>query len=125
MENNDQIFGKVVEMYKAGLSMRTIYKDLHISQQKVRKILITAGLYETEESKLLDSGMTVEEILHRTDKTDNAVYGLLPYVSGIHDADLPEDTSASATAERIKQRKIARLRKQIAELEAEIAELEK
>lgn len=122
--DKDQTFNTVVEMYKAGASMRTIYKDLHISQQKVRKILITAGLYETEESKLLDSGMTVEEILHRTNKTDNAVYGMLPYVSGKHDADLPEDTSANATQERMKKRKIAYLRKQIAELQAEIDRLE-
>lgn len=122
---SDATFGRAVEMYKAGVSMRRIAAELKISQQKVRKILITAGLYTTEESKMLDAGLSFDEIRLRVRKTDNAVYGMLPYVSGKHDEDLPEDTSAAATAERIKQRKIAALRKQIAALEAEIERIGK
>ena len=62
----DVLFSSVVRLSEQELSLKEISKRLHISEQKVRKILITAGMWSSETSRkissLVESGKSLDEI---------------------------------------------------------------
>lgn len=51
----DVLFSSVVRLSEQELSLKEISKRLHISEQKVRKILITAGVWSSETSRKISS----------------------------------------------------------------------
>lgn len=79
----------VSRLWEQGSSQKEISRRLNISEAKVRKILITTGAIETEESKMFAAGKTVEQIAAITKKSVNAVLGRIPYSKGIYNAEYP------------------------------------
>lgn len=80
--NRDQI----IACYQHEKSIRRTAQIAGISDQKVRKILITAGLYRTEMTdeakRLRNSGITIEEIAEKLNCKVSAINGMLPYEKG-------------------------------------------
>ena len=89
----DRIFTSVLRLSEQGVSLKQIGRQLGISEQKVRKILISAGAWSSETSKkinsLVESGKSLDEIQAITGLTRNAVLSYLPYERGMHNAECP------------------------------------
>jgi hypothetical protein len=64
-------------------SLRAVCEEFHISIPKARKLLITAGIYSTEKSRMVaeltDQGKSVAEIMTRTGLSRSSVSSYLPY----------------------------------------------
>ena len=75
----EEVFSDVSNLWKKGFSKKEISRRLNISEHKVRKILVTIGAIETEESKLYSAGHTQEQISQITGKTLGAVNARIPY----------------------------------------------
>lgn len=58
----DATFTSIVRLWEQGYTQTQISRKLNLSLGKVRKVLLTVGLIETDESKFLKQGFTVEEI---------------------------------------------------------------
>ncbi len=82
--------------------MKKTASALGISEQKVRKMLIDAGAYETEESRriseLYKKGMSEAEISQKLGISESKVNGYLPYSKCIYNAENP-----TVNAQRIRQ----------------------
>lgn len=91
----------VEESYEETGELRQTAKEFQMSPLKIRKLLITAGVYSNEISdqvqKLFSAGRTVVEIQQITGLSRSSVNGYLPYTKAVYK---PEKLSANA--ERIK-----------------------
>lgn len=85
----DITFRSVARLYEQGYSQKHISRQLNLSEQKVKKILITLGLKETPEAKMFASGMTVDEICEATGKSRINVYCVIPYTKWMYFAEYP------------------------------------
>ena len=85
----DATFTAVSRLWEQGCSQKEICLRLNLSNSKVRKILVTIGAIETNESNLYAAGKTVEEIAEITGKTMHAVNSRIPYSKGIYNAEYP------------------------------------
>lgn len=89
----DRIFTSVLRLSEQGVSLKQIGRQLGISEQKVRKILISVGAWSSETSKkinsLVESGKSLDEIQAVTSLTRNAVLSYLPYERGMQNAEYP------------------------------------
>ena len=72
-----------VAVYRASSSIRATARELEISPMKLRKILITEGIYDNAMSweiwTMYKAGMSVEEIAEAEGMTVSNVYSYLPY----------------------------------------------
>lgn len=101
---------EVVDYYEECGSVRQTAKKFKISQQKVRKILISAGVYKNETSvkikEMYDGGQSIESIALELKLSTKCVHSYLPYTKGEYITGTP-----SVNAMRIKEcreRKIER-----------------
>lgn len=85
----DVTYTAVLRLWKQKISQREIARRLNISQQKVKKILVTAGAIDTEEAKLYRTGLAVEQIAQKLGKSEKAVLTMLPYIKGMYNAEYP------------------------------------
>lgn len=85
----DVLMQSVLRLWEQDMSMREISKRLGISNQKVKRILITAGHISTDEAAMYQDGKTIEEIAKLTGKTPGAVMACLPYSKGMYGAEYP------------------------------------
>lgn len=85
----DATVQSVLRLWEQDFSQKEIARRINISEQKVCKILVTAGAIETEESKLLKAGLTVKQIAEKLEKSEKAVICRLPYEKGIYNAEYP------------------------------------
>lgn len=85
----DATFTAVSRLWEQECSQKEIARRLNISESKVRKILVTTGAIETDESRLLKSGLSVSEIAEKLGKSINAVNSRIPYEKGIYNAEYP------------------------------------
>lgn len=89
----DALFTSVIRLNEQGLSLKSIAKNLEISEQKARKILITAGAWSSETSEkiaaLAKNGKSTEEIQAATGLSRNAVLSYMPYDRGMKGAEYP------------------------------------
>ena len=78
-----EYFDLAVATYQKSGSIRTAARELSISSMKLRKILITEGIYENEMSReirsMYEKGMPIEEIARIEGMTASNVYSYLPY----------------------------------------------
>ena len=102
----DATFTAVVRLREQNLSIKEISRRLKISEQKVRKILVTAGFIETEESRLFQQGYSIEEICGMLGKKQSCVCSRLPYSKGIYFAEYP--TKNAIAIRKCKARKKAK-----------------
>lgn len=77
------VFDDVARLYGEGKSLKAIARETAISEQKVRKILITKKLYSSEVSDkilaLLDEGKGMDEISKELGIKRGAISSYLPY----------------------------------------------
>lgn len=89
----DTLVTSAVELCKKGLSLKQIGRELNISEQKVRKILITAGLWSSETCEkvaaLEKKGCSIDQIASEVHLTRNAVLSYMPYDRGMQNAETP------------------------------------
>jgi predicted DNA-binding protein YlxM (UPF0122 family) len=97
-----------------------IAEEFSMTRLKVRKLLITAGVYETpisgEVNRLHRQGKTIAEIQEATGLKRASVHSYLPYSKAIYKLE-----DASVAAERIRK---YRSRKQLVEVLKEVIENE-
>ena len=74
-----------------GISLRQVSEEFCITLMKTRKILITAGIYHTENSEQINSmrkrGMNIPEIMKATGLSKSSVHSYLPYTKMIYNVD--------------------------------------
>lgn len=84
---------QVIEYYNQCLSMRQTANYFEVNQQKIKKMLITGGAYETPVSKkiieLYNSGFTPEKIQEKLKISHSTVFANLPYLKGQYNSDNP------------------------------------
>lgn len=87
----------IVQAYNTEGSIKKVAALFRISEQKVRKILIDADLYESDMSvqvkDLYEQGFSVEDIADKLGVSKSAVSGYLPYSKGLY---LGENSSSNA-----------------------------
>ena len=88
---------RIIEYYISCESMDDTAKTFGLSHQKVRKILITAGVYSSPETNmaisLLEKGLKVEEIAKRMGVTKKTVSSYLPYSKCMYNMDNPTENA--------------------------------
>lgn len=85
----DATVQSVLRLWSQGTSQKEIARRLRISDQKVCKILVTTGEIETDESKLLMSGLSVNQIAEKLNKSVKSVIARIPYKKGVYNAEYP------------------------------------
>lgn len=93
----EQFQNCIVEAYTSGIadgtgiSLRQVSEEFGITLMKTRKILITAGIYHTENSEQINSmrkqGMNIPEIMKATGLSKSSVHSYLPYTKMIYNVD--------------------------------------
>lgn len=93
---------KVIDAYHNCKSLKKIAAELNLSEVKVRRILITAGLWRSKTSdavkELLDQNLTVAEVAEKLCMTEKNVQAYMPYRKGTYNA---ENMSDSALRSRL------------------------
>lgn len=104
----DALFTSVLRLHEQGLSIKQIARQLQISEQKARKILITAGAWSSPLSDQIQTmrkgGKTVEQIAAALGITRNAVLSYTPYDRGMKNAEYPTINALRVRASRAKKR---------------------
>jgi len=83
----------IVDVYNKCGSIKATAKELGMSEQKTRKLLITAGAYESPTTKkinaLVQAGYSREDIAAKCGLTLKNLSNYLPYEKGIYNSDTP------------------------------------
>lgn len=91
----------LISEYDAGASMRELAAQHRISPQRVRRILIDAGVYTNTTTlyaqKRLEDGASLDQIAEELNISKNALLGNLPHTKGVYG-----QSNASANAKRIR-----------------------
>ena len=97
--SRQQIMERVVKLYQAQkeidyrVSLRGIADECGIAPLKVRKLLITAGVYENDVSReiaaLWKAGKTTQEIQDQTGLSAASVHSYLPYSRTVYGRGAP------------------------------------
>ena len=78
-----ELIEAIATEYSSGSSIRTVAKTFGLSPMKVRKLLITGGVYSTEYSEQINAlykdGKTVAEIAEILHTTTANINSYLPY----------------------------------------------
>ena len=86
----DAFLKELSEAYEEADSMRGLAEDLNITLLKLRKLLITAGVFTsdtcTEVNELRKQGKSVLEIMKITGLSRASVHSYLPYCKGLYNA---------------------------------------
>ena len=97
---------RVVSVYKKTESISETARQTELSTTKVRKILITEGLWSSPRSEqirnLVDQGKTSSEIAEILGITTVMVQNYLPYEKGLYDE--PDKTDTAIRSEKYRER---------------------
>lgn len=89
----DTLTTSVLRLYEQEQSIKAVAARLKISEQKVRKILITAGAWSSPLSdkinQLVKEGKSIDAIAEQLSLTRNAVLSYMPYDRGMQNAEYP------------------------------------
>lgn len=84
---------EICNYYKGCKSIKATARKFNLSDQKVRKILITNGLYTSPQISVAQSlynlGLSYDEIAERMNVTKHCVIAYLPYVKCVYNDDHP------------------------------------
>ena len=108
-------YSNIVETYEELGSISAVVEKLHVSEVKVRRVLITEGLWSSRSSRqiaeLMEEGLSATEIADKLSLTVKAVEAYMPYRRGLYD---PEHQSPSAVrSDEYRKRNAAVARKQV------------
>ncbi|MEA4864001.1 MAG: hypothetical protein VB088_01230, partial [Sphaerochaeta sp.] len=97
---------RVASVYKKTESISETARQTELSTTKVRKILITEGLWSSPRSEqirdLVDQGKTPSEIAETLGITAVMVQNYLPYEKGLYDE--PDKTDTAIRSEKYRER---------------------
>ena len=83
MKCNNEDYKKIVESYSRNKSIEKTVGETHFSKGKVRKTLITEGLWTSKQTEIIQSYITkkyrVEKIAEKLDQSTKNVYTYIPY----------------------------------------------
>lgn len=103
------------EVYEESDSLRMLAAELNISLLKLRKLLITAGIFTsdicTEVNELHQARKKIPEIMEHTGLSRASVHSYLPYTKGIYNAEEISLNAERCLAYRIRQEKVRVLQK--------------
>ena len=112
-----------IERSEDAPSIRDVANAMNTTPLRVRKMLVTAGVYSTKLSRkvqsLYEEDWTIQQIMDETGLKKSSVHGYLPYIKGNYN--LPEST-LDAEYSRVYRKRISvceRLRQEIDAPEAE------
>lgn len=107
-----EIVERVVEAYERTQSINKTALQTEVSTTKVRKILITEGLWESERSRkireLSQKGNTSQEIAEELKISSVMVQNYLPYEKGLYDDEAKSDTAIRSEKYRERNRSYAK-----------------
>lgn len=87
----DELFEQVVSAYNRLGSIKDVAAELETSTVKVRRILITLGLWSSSTSMkiggLYEKGMSVKEIAEKLYMSEKDVQAYIPYSKGAYGKD--------------------------------------
>lgn len=93
----DSMFKRIIACYQREKSIKATAKKMECSEQTVRRVLITAGIYTSPTAKriieLSNLGMPIEDIAEFLHMSKSAVNGYIPYTRGCR-ADWPTTQNA-------------------------------
>lgn len=99
-------YTQIVEAYKELGTIQAVVKQLRVSEVKVRRVLITEGLWSSrtsrEVAKYMDEGLSDAEIADAIGVTVNAVRAYMPYKRGLYSED--EQSPEAARSENYRRR---------------------
>lgn len=79
----EALFEQAAELYRSGAGIKAIAKETGLSSQKIRRILVTKGLLESDVSRrvqeLHSAGRTIPEIQQELGVSATMVRSYLPY----------------------------------------------
>lgn len=77
------LINEVVKDYKSKKSINAVAKSMHISPQKIRKILLTAGVIQPEFTRqalyYLSNGLSKSEVAQKLEISLKVLQSYLPY----------------------------------------------
>lgn len=89
----DALQQTIVRLSEQGITVKQIARRTGTSEQKVRRVLITMGLWSSPLSERIHrmhaSGKTLDEIAASLGMTRNNVTSYLPYNKGMYNAEYP------------------------------------
>ena len=94
----------VIRLREQGCSIAEIARRVNVAHTKVTQILVTAGLYETEEARLYAQGLSVPEIAEKLGKSEKAVFPRVPYSKGMYNAEYPSTNALKIRTSRRKEK---------------------
>lgn len=108
-------YEQIIAAYDRFGSISSVVKELHISEVKVRRVLITEGLWSSRTSRqvcvLMAHGKTAQEIAEELNTTIKAVEAYMPYRRGAYDGG--SQSSSATRSEAYRRRKEAAAKKQV------------
>ena len=103
------------EVYEESDSLRMLAAEMNITLLKLRKLLITAGIFTSdicvEVNELYQAGKKIPEIMEFTGLSRASVHSYLPYTKGIYNAEEISLNAERCRAYRIRQEKVRVLQK--------------
>lgn len=87
-EQFEKLLEDIKEAYENADSLRTLASELNMTLLKLRKLLITAGVFTSdicmEVNRLYESGKKIPEIMKITGLSRASVHSYLPYCRGVY-----------------------------------------
>ena len=109
--NEQSLYEKVIGEFKNKLSVKEIASKLEISIVKVRRILITEGLWSSRSSdeigRLYKQNYSVKEIADELHMTEKNVQAYLPYTKGVYGLDNKSESASWSDDFRRRKRRAA------------------
>ena len=105
MENESvSQYQMIIDAYKENSSIKEIAENLGVSVTKVRRVLITEGLWSSRSSRkvgeLHQQGLSTGEIAEQLGISNKAVESYLPYSKGVYGDNNRSDSAARSEAYR-------------------------
>lgn len=88
---------EIVKYYESCGSIQQTRKAFSMSCQKVRKILITEGAFESDISRVINDmyykGCSINDISHKLKLSKTCVNSYLPYTKGMYNSPTPTENA--------------------------------
>lgn len=104
----EKLFDDVVRVYSEAKSIRKCAYECGISDAKVKKILITLGLYKNSVSvriaRLVALGYDARAIVEQTGLSSKVVNANMPYTKGVYNGDTPTKNALAIRRHKLQKR---------------------
>lgn len=102
----DATYTSVIRLHEQGITPKQIAKRLHLSEQKVRRILITVGAYSTptseEVNQRIAQGETLDQIAEALGISRKSVIAYTPYSKCMYGQEYPTKNALKIRRSRAK-----------------------